>query len=495
MEAVEGFATSYGYTLLQPGTMANVPNIPLSKKGICIDLEHADKRDPDLLLEMMTDMSDICVALGTDVYWLGHYLSNPQGLRNGFTDANARTIQQLPGVRNANVIAIRRESPLAALAFLEAQLNRLRGPDGDQAIDYSKVLISMTLGVGSQQAVPLDQCAAIGQYCRERGIKEVHIRRAGQNEGGVATHFWQQQQMAYLPNLGGGIPLTGPAQVAAYEDVVVAAGGNITIDRLGYLTDLYSTLIDAGILEKIEMLTIFPAQDEFQAATDLRTFITGTRYGSTEFTVDRAWNTNGTTDYFDHGWAPSSSAVMTGSDQMIAIYGEDIASTASSYSAGSVVNSGTGQALRLNPYLTSGGVHRMQGQAGTNNDTFSGTYIGITVTGMMWTAYDSGLGQQVWGMDDTEWGATTPTVLSATLSTRNVYSGAFNNNGTASGFRAGKLLAVVVGARMSASDMGILKAALLEYLTDIGSRVGEFISNENGTDRIVTENDDSLIME
>ncbi len=467
-ESVEGFATSYGYVLLQPGTISNVPNIVDDKKMIVIDMEHKDGRSAALHTEMCEDVNAICAAAGIWWTWLGHFLYGSHASLNGWFPENTRHIQQLSRCVAANVIAIKRESPEAAVQFVVDQLELLKGPDGTDAVDYDKVCVSLSSAAGSNE-VPLDQCEAIGDWVRAQGITQTHWRRAGQQEGGVITHPWQQQHIAYYPNLGTGPDLTDAvAQGEALEAAINAAGATVSTQRAGLMVDLYATLIDAGLFDELEIMTIFAAENTISARMDWRLRALGNVFGGTAedlLVTDRWFLGDGVDDYFDHRWAPSQSLVMGGSEQMLAVYSVDATAQNSVYVAGAV--NGGSQGLRLNPFVVAGGVQRMQGQAGTDNGTVDGPFVSSSVSGLFWTSYNGTV--QEFGRNGTSYGTRTPTGTSSSLSTRNLYTGCINNNGSVSGFRAGKRLATIVGKRQTAANMGILAAALETYFTALGA--------------------------
>lgn len=473
IHSVQGYATSDGYVLLQNGTMANVPNIATAKKGICIDLEHADGRDPDLLEEMFFDMNQVAAALGFTFSVLGHYLTPPHDKSTGWTPGNTRRIQQLSHYRGHNISAIKKTDPAAQKAWLQDQANMTRGESGEEAIDYSKFLVSAILGIG-QQLMPLDQCDAVAEWIAEKGIKSVHVKRAAQFEGGVIEHIWNQQLIRYLPELSEAVrpPVTATQALDAWVAAVVAAGDPVpSIDRQGLVLELLSPIVAAGIFDQLEVLTVFANATNITARMDMRRLGMGNLVSTASLVPDRWLLVDGVSGYYDHLWAPSSSVVMTGADQMIAVFVKDEIGQGSAYAAGSSVNLAAGQALIINPDNNpAADSYRPQGAAGFENTSAPAIipYPGpLAPNGLYWAQKNGALKEL--GRDGLVLLSTAPTSNNNTLSTRNLYTGAQNLNGALSGLKAGKRLATIIGKHQSPANMQILADALTTYFTAIGA--------------------------
>jgi hypothetical protein len=465
-QPVEGFATSYDYVVLQNGTMSNVTNYDPSRLGIAIDWEHSDYRSGELVLEMSTDMSDLAVAAGVKICVLGHNISGPQALSNAWTLDNTHQIAALPGFETIMILSQKRGSPEEAKTYLDEQVNQMRGPDGTVPPRLDKVMLSCTLGVGNSR-VPLDQCAAIRDWRLENNIKHVHIRPAASRIGGIIQHVWNQQLVTYLPELGQEPEMTGLAQIGAWANIVRSNGGTVSLEREARLIALIQELIDEGLYEGIKQFTLFAGENEISVRADLRhrkLGAFGTGDAKPLITVDRAVQFDGVNDFFDHRWAPSEAPELLPTPALL-VYVLDEITTGGAYAVGAV--NGGAQGLRLNPLQSkSATVSVVQGQALTDNSTVSDP-THFPLSGLF--CVDTVGGLHRFSVNGELIGTRTPVLTSVLLPTRNMITGAFNNNGAPSGFKAGKRLATITMAGTTLDKYATLKGILETYFTDIGA--------------------------
>lgn len=471
--ALAGYAVCYDLAILSSKKLVDLPGgYTASQYGVWGDDEPANNWTPAFRLELFAALDDICSAMGTKWGLYGHYLTGSQAINNGWSKEIGYQVLALPACETIGIVSPH-APPGGIAAFLDAQADTFT--DGVAPIDYSKLLVSMTLGAGKNDindAGPLsagqptleecDECAA---WMSLHGIIHRHVRRVGMLEGGEITRVPNQQLIHYLPYLGGTGPVSGLGEAGDWEAAVIENGGTVSGDRLGAIGTYWITpLVDAGIWEKLDVCLLLKGENDIQCLTDLRNRMLASRGAggaAGSFVVDGYWQCDGVDDYIQHLWTPSADAeAMTGTDQMLAVDVVDETPATSVYALGTVTNSALGQALRLNPLNSTtigGSGYRLQGQAGFDNRTFDSATAWATA-GLFAIQKAPGNASTVW-LDGALLGTLSPSTFSATLPVHPLVIGAIDSSGTITGFKAGKRRLVLAGQSLTAEEWAIVQAA------------------------------------
>lgn len=256
----------------------------------------------------------------------------------------------------------------------------------------------------------------------------------------------------------------------AWVAAVVTAGGTVSLTRKAWVNKAIIDLKAAptNYWADIVMWTVFAAENAVSMAVDWKTLVKGTAIGAPTQLVDRHLSFDGVDDGWDHGWAPSASAVITVANCAMGVYALDAPPLGSVYAAGCINNSATGQAMRLNPHITIGATgQRIQGQMSNGTaaifdilplalDPFAGLYwVGRTASVLSL------------GRDGTLIANPAIGTLGTLLPTRNMLSGCFSNNGTPAGFRPCKLAATIVLKDQTTTRWAGITSILKSYLQNI----------------------------
>jgi hypothetical protein len=253
--------------------------------------------------------------------------------------------------------------------------------------------------------------------------------------------------------------------LAAWVAAVVANGGTVSAGRAAIAGQLISTEKASGAWSLTDDCWLLCAENATQALTSLKQRRLATVTAAPTFAADAGYTFNGTTNYIDTGFIPSTHAVaQTDSNARIAVY-ERANLSSTGYAAGA--RSTTNRRLTINPR---GGSDNMLGEANGQTATFGGAVsdsrglISTARNGAAATdqvAYRNGV-------------ALTRTIDSGALSTRavnSIFIGAFNNTGTAASFRAAQIGFVAVGATLSGALELSQYNAVQAWATAIGANV------------------------
>lgn len=111
------------------------------------------------------------------------------------------------------------------------------------------------------------------------------------------------------------------ASVALWRDAVVANGGTVSAARLSIINTFVIAEVASGAWDLTDDYWSFWAENAVQALTSLKQRRLATAVNSPTFTADRGYAFNGTTNYINTGFIPSTHAVaMTGTSLRIAAY-------------------------------------------------------------------------------------------------------------------------------------------------------------------------------
>jgi hypothetical protein len=464
--SLEGFAASYDKIILSPLTIGAVPNIV----GIALDNEHVDNRTGEKQLAFITRLGQIADAKGKKVMILSHSVHTTQGSRNGWTSGttgSAYLAMQDPNIHLIGINVDQITDPPGAVDYCEAQISFLGGGVGDPPLE--KMLLQFGLGTGPN-TVSLEKCQEIADWWYPRGIRWTGIRRLAMSQGGNEWRFAQQQTSIYS---GLSTRLLTATQIANEYDrnVVIDAG------RKSLLITLIQNLMDDGIWFDLDALWLYAAENEAQALRDIKSGIVSVPIDTPTFTVDRGYTFNGTSQYIATGFTPSANGVhmkvptyvtshsQNESGEQVAVWERGTVAS-DGYAAGAFQT--TLRNLQLRPRSAGGS---LGGRANSplletvmaSSDGFS-SVMRIRNSDRLAITWKNGVQQ----------GTGSPQSASTSDATsREIYVGALNNDGTASDFRASQISAVVLAPPMVLGSGGQKHTALYnrirEHLVAVGA--------------------------
>ena len=193
---------------------------------------------------------------------------------------------------------------------------------------------------------------------------------------------------------------------------------------------------------------------------------TGTAINSPTFTADGEYAYNGSTNYVNTGFVPSTHAVsMTGTNLRLSVYERTNAAAGTTYAAGTRDTSTVNLEMRPRSAAST---------AALNTNSGALTYTlpaddsrGYTVESRNGAGAPPCAGDKN-GVAMTQAGSVS---FGTTLPTRALYVGAENSAGTAGGFRAATIGFVAIGAQLTAQQEADEYAAIQAYMTAIGAQV------------------------
>lgn len=253
------------------------------------------------------------------------------------------------------------------------------------------------------------------------------------------------------------------ADALLWRDAVVTNGGTVSAARLAIVNTFVAAEKASGAWALTDDYWGFWAENAVQALTSLKQRRLATAVNSPVFTTDRGYAFDGTTNYINTGFIPSTHAVaMTGTSMRLAVY--ERTNVASTTFAAGAYNSAT-RNLVLAPRT---GASTLQGRA--NSEQVS---TGATVTDSRglsaaqrsvstYSGYKNGSPIAFTGPPASE---------ASTLPTAGLFIGAYNQNGTPAGFRACSLGLVSTGAAMSDAQNLAQYNAVQAFATAVGAQV------------------------
>lgn len=251
--------------------------------------------------------------------------------------------------------------------------------------------------------------------------------------------------------------------LAAWVSAVVANGGSVSPARANIVARFIAAEKASGAWALTDDYWVLWAENATQALTSLKQRRLASAVAAPTFTTDRGYAFNGTSQYLDTGFIPSTHGVnCTGTNQRIGVY-ERTDVSSSGVSAGTVdaaarclliVNrNGTVATGRAN----AAGVNFTLGTADSRALKVTSRAGGGTTIKL----YDR-------GVKLTDGAATSP---GSAAPTRSIYIGAVNNAGTAASFRAASIGFVVVGGPLSDAQETAHYDAVQAWATAVGANV------------------------
>ena len=268
------------------------------------------------------------------------------------------------------------------------------------------------------------------------------------------------QLVAVAASQGGG---AAASDVDLWAAAVVANGGSVSAGRKTLVGTFIAALKTAGSWALTDDLWILAAENEAQALTSLKQRRLATAVATPTFTADAGHAFNGSSQYLNTGFIPSThAAAMTGSNMRTTCY-ERTNVVAAGAAAGTLDTSTRN--LQVNPrvsgnFIRFGANSSLTPGAVTVTDS-RGFVVGSRSAGPTFSIYKNG------SLVET----VSPAANATVLPTRAYYIGALNNAGTAASFRASTLGFASVGASLSAGQEADDYAALQTLMTAIGANV------------------------
>jgi hypothetical protein len=263
---------------------------------------------------------------------------------------------------------------------------------------------------------------------------------------------------------GQGLTLLGavPSAVALWATAVAANGGSVSTARLAIVSTFVVAEQASGAWYLTDDYMPLWGENAPQALTSLKQRRLAVAVNSPTFAADRGYAFNGTTQYLNTGFIPSTNGInCTGTNQRIGVY-ERTNVNSVGLSAG--VLDAAGRNLTLNNRTGTTATARANGL------TASFT-LGTTDSRGLKAASRAG-GSSTVKLFDRGVKLTDATVAAGTAApTRAIYVGCYNNAGTAASFRASSVGFVVVGGPLSDAQELAQYNAIQAWATSVGANV------------------------
>lgn len=263
----------------------------------------------------------------------------------------------------------------------------------------------------------------------------------------------------YINRPRGGGARAFDADTLAWESAVVANGGSVSLARRIIVDQFIFDLKSAGAWALTDDYWCLWGENVAQALTSLKQRRLATAVNAPTFTADRGYAFDGTTQYINTGFIPSTHAVaMTGTSLAMGVYERT--------NVGITRYHGTFSGSTQNLYLapkTAGSVYT----GGANGLTGA---IGSVSDSRGLTAVEQSAGTVGFDKNGVSVATATPSVGS-TLPSFAIYLGAYNDSGTPAGFRAASLGFALVRAALSAPQKLAQYNAVQTFATAVGAQV------------------------
>ena len=277
------------------------------------------------------------------------------------------------------------------------------------------------------------------------------------------TPYPLQDEMAPLLDDGS---LTPTNWVDRFGAAVVAAGGTVSVARADQLKAMIGAMTGVGSWQKLDDMALLAAENQAQSLVLLKSGRLMTAVAAPTFTADRNWAFNGTTQYINSNWVPSTMAQrMTPENGRLACYERTDVGSAGTNIGATTGAAGTGPVLLRVRSATNTAAFQICTGAAT------WTISPITSIGLTSASRIAGsLTTKGWKRGVAQPDATATSPLLA-LTDRPLYLGA-RNSGAADQFRAASMAHAEWGAPFTDTAMELAHYnALQAHLTVIGANV------------------------
>ena len=252
----------------------------------------------------------------------------------------------------------------------------------------------------------------------------------------------------YRPHFGGNVAAMGgiDADALLWRDAVVTNGGTVSADRLAIISTFIVAEKVAGTWALTDDYWGFWAENAVQALTSLKQRRLATAVNTPTFTTDRDYAFNGSTQYVDTGFVPSTHAVAMGVNSVHAEVYERTNTTAANADAMGAFGTSSRLIVIIPRNATTMSV---TGNANAGNYTLgSADSRGLSQGGRFAATLTDIYGAKN-GVDLVN--SALPTVLGASLPPLSIFAGG-SNNGALVRPRACSVGYLAVGAALSAAQ-------------------------------------------
>lgn len=270
----------------------------------------------------------------------------------------------------------------------------------------------------------------------------------------------------YINRARGGSQRPFDSDVLLWRTAVVANGGSVSLDSLVIVDQFIFTEKTNGTWTLTDDYLPLWAPDAASALTSLKQRRLAVAVNSPTFTANRDYTFNGTTNYIDTGFVPSTHAVaMTPGSVHLEVYERTNLTGGTPTALGT--NSGSGRSLRI--ITRSSGT--MLGGANSSAATF--TLPSANSQGLTHAGRNGSLVTDVYAVKNGVDLAKTadPTSMGASLPADSLYIGAYNSTGTPANFRAASIGFAAWGAALNGSQRLARYNAVQAMATSLGAEV------------------------
>jgi hypothetical protein len=251
----------------------------------------------------------------------------------------------------------------------------------------------------------------------------------------------------------------------AFRASVQFNGGTVSDARMAVLNTFVTADKASDAWGRTDDYWVFWAESAVQALTSLKQRRLATATNSPIFTVDRGYAFDGSTQYINTGFVPSThAAAMTATSIHLEVY-ERAELSGNTYAAG-VLNSAN-RAITVRP-RSAGSAFIQAGSAAATFTLPSASSLGLTQGGRNGAAVTDVYGSKN-GVSMTR--AVNPAAVGASLPANSIFLGAYNNAGTAVGFRAASIGYAATGAALSQTQQLARYNAVQACATAVGAQV------------------------
>jgi len=263
------------------------------------------------------------------------------------------------------------------------------------------------------------------------------------------------------------------AAMVSYDDdaslwfaAVVTAGGTVSDAQKGYISTLIRALKAGGSWAQMDDAWALVSESATQALVSLKQRRTATVVNSPTFAASAGYTFNGTTNYVDTGFIPSTHAVALAQDNArLSVYERSNAD--GGHSLGTFGASGTDARMFLSARTPTGGLNTMR--FGINSA--SGNTTTTTVTSVGYSAISRTPASVVQAWKTGTLFQTVAPPLGVGLPAQSLWIGGSNAAGALSNARPAQIGFAAIGASLSAGQELTEYNAIQDYMTNHGAQV------------------------
>lgn len=246
--------------------------------------------------------------------------------------------------------------------------------------------------------------------------------------------------------------------------IATVGQANVSQPRGRLISDTIRELKAANVWGSLDYLLVMTAENAASALVDWKSRKTATATAAPTFTADQGYAFNGTTQYLATAFTPSTDCVAaSGTAFCLGVY-ERTNLNAGTFAMGAL--NATAQAATIIPRAAGNSFQAALNAAVVTLQSSIADSRGLTVAATNGTA---GSGYKNGAV--TALSPVTLTTPGSSLTSREVYVGCYNNNGTAATFRASTLGYAMFGAGLTAAQHLALYTIMQRFETKLGANV------------------------